>query len=487
MDSGSDQDKQAVEAKAEAVETKEQPVETKEAIFRIKISEDGLTCEMLYIPPTGEAPIPAIERVKGEMNSHGVVFGHDEEAIKKMLDDPVGRQWFVTAKGDQPENGRDAKIDYKIDLNILKPKAVGDKVDMKELGAVINVTKGQLVAEKIPAFKGKDGTSVLGRRIAVYVGKDKNLPVGKGTVTSEDKMQLFADCDGNLYVKDQKLTVNPTFDVNGDVDYGVGNINFVGPVNISGSVREGFEVSAGSDLHVGGVVEGATLTAEGNMVIKAGVRGAGKAKLISKGDISISYLDQAFVRAEGSVMVSDVILNCDVGARFDVVVGGGKKGQIVGGRVLAGSEVVCEILGSEMEPRTDVIVGQLPEIVEERKQKLEELKQFENKIEQIDANIDFLKDLQHMGGLTKDKQELLAKITKAKYQLKAQYSAVQARMEELDRDEEENRLDGCVRVKNICYPGVTIIIRGVRYIVRERLRFTKFVYEDGEIRLKSFE
>jgi uncharacterized protein (DUF342 family) len=61
------------------------------------------------------------------------------------------------------------------------------------------------------------------------------------------------------------------------------------------------------------------------------------------------------------------------------------------------------------------------------------------------------------------------------------------RLDELDRDEEENRLDGCVRVKNICYPGVTIIIRGLRYIVRERLRFTKFVYEDGEIKLKSFE
>ncbi|MDR3254622.1 MAG: FapA family protein [Synergistaceae bacterium] len=465
----------------------EKTVIAKEAIFRIKISEDALTCEMLYIPPTGEAPIPTVERVKGEMNSHGVVFGHDEEAIQKLLGNAAAREWIVTAKGEPPENGRDAKIDYKVDLNILKPKAVGDKVDMKELGAVINVTKGQLVAEKIPAFKGKDGTSVLGRRIAVYVGKDKNLPVGKGTLLSEDKMQLFADCDGNLLVKDQKLTVNPIFEVNGDVDYGVGNINFVGPVNVSGSVREGFEVSAGSDLRIGGVVEGATLLSEGNMMIKAGVRGAGKAKLMSKGDITIGYLDQAFVRAEGNIAVADVILNCDVGARFDVVVGGGKKGQIVGGRVLAGSEVVCEILGSEMEPKTDVIVGQLPEIVEERKQKQEELGQLEGKIEQIDANIDFLKDLQHMGGLTKDKQELLARITKAKYQLKAQYHAIQVRLDELDRDEEENKMDGCVRVRNICYPGVAIIIRGVRYIVRERLRFTRFVYEDGEIKLKSFE
>jgi uncharacterized protein (DUF342 family) len=304
---------------------------------------------------------------------------------------------------------------------------------------------------------------------------------------SEDKMKLFADCDGNLYIKDKKLMVNPTFEVNGDVDYGVGNINFIGPVTVTGSVREGFEVSSGNELRVDGVVEGATLSAEGDMVIKTGVRGAGKAKLIAKGNVIINYIDQAFVRSERSVKVADVILNSDIGARFDVVVGGGKKGQIVGGKVVAGSEVVCEILGSEMEPRTDILVGQLPEILEECRQIQEDLKLYETQIDKIDANVDFLKDLQKAGELKPDKQELLAKITKAKFQIKAQYGAARKRLDELERDADENRLDGCVRVRNICYPGVSITIRGVRYIVREKLRFTKFVYEDGEIKIKSFE
>jgi uncharacterized protein (DUF342 family) len=453
----------------------------------MKISDDALTCEMLYIPPEGDALVPTVEKVKGEMNSKGVVYGHDEAAIKKMLEDPTAKQWFVTARGDPPENGKDAKIDYKVDLNILKPRAVGDKVDMKELGAVINVTKGQLVAEKIPAFKGKEGMSVMGRKISVYMGKDKNLPVGKGTIMSEDKMKLFADCDGNLYIKDKKLMVNPTFEVNGDVDYGVGNIDFIGPVTVTGSIREGFEVSSGNELHVDGVVEGATLFAEGDMVIKTGVRGAGKAKLVAKGNVIINYIDQAFVRSERSVKVADVILNSDIGARFDVVVGGGKKGQIVGGKVVAGSEVVCEILGSEMEPRTDILVGQLPEILEECRQIQEDLKLYETQIDKIDANIDFLKDLQNAGELKPEKQELLAKITKAKFQIKAQYGAARKRLDELERDADENRIDGCVRVRNICYPGVSITIRGVRYIVREKLRFTKFMYENGEIKIKSFE
>jgi uncharacterized protein (DUF342 family) len=453
----------------------------------MRISDDALTCEMLYIPPEGDVPVPTVERVKGEMNSKGVVFGHDEDAIKNMIGAPAARQWVVTAKGDPPENGKDAKIDYKVDLNILKPRTVGDKVDLKELGAVINVTKGQLIAEKIPAFKGKEGTSVMGRKISVYTGKDKNLPTGKGIRLSEDKMRLFADCDGNLYIKNQTLAVNPTFEVKGDVDYSVGNIDFIGPVTVMGSVRDGFEVSSGNELRINGVVEGATLKSEADMVIKTGVRGTGKAKLMAKGNMITSYIDQAFVRSERSVKVSDIILNCDVGARFDVVVGGGKKGQIVGGKIAAGSEVVCEILGSEMEPKTDVTVGQLPEIIEERKQILENLKQYEAQLEKIDANIDFLKDIQRTGELKPDKQELLAKITKAKFQIKAQYSVARERMGELEKDADEHRLDGCVRVRNICYPGVLITIRGVRYMVKEKLRFVKFAYEDGEIKIKSFE
>ena len=150
--------------------------EGREADFRIKISEDALTCEIWLIPPSGGKAMPTVENVKGFMNAHGVVYGHDEAAIKEMLTVPIVRQWVVTAKGDAPENGRDARIDYKIDLNVLKPRAIGDRVDMKELGSVINVIQGQEIAEKHPSVQGRDGMSLMGRKIPAYNGKDKNLP-----------------------------------------------------------------------------------------------------------------------------------------------------------------------------------------------------------------------------------------------------------------------------------------------------------------------
>ncbi|MDR1509332.1 MAG: FapA family protein [Synergistaceae bacterium] len=461
--------------------------EAKDADFRMKISEDGLTCEMWLIPPSSGGAKPTLQSIKGFMNSRGVVYGHDEKAIEEMISVPLEKQWVVTARGDTPQNGRDARIDYKIDLNVLKPRAVGDKVDMKELGTVINVIQGQEIAEKFPLVQGKDGMSVTGKKISAYTGKDKNLPSGKGTVISEDKLHLCAEYDGNVIIKGGSLSVNLTFDVKGDVDYSVGNIDFIGPVMVHGSVREGFEVSSGSDIIIDGVVEGAAVKSEGSITIKIGVRGTGKANLIAKGDVNAGYIDQARVRSSGNIAVAEAILHSDIGARGEVSAMGSKKGQIVGGTIKAGSDVLCEVLGSEMGTKTDVIVGELPELAEERKRNQENVKQFEEQLGKIDANISFLKNLQQLGQLTEDKQETLARITKAKFQIKAQHDATKRHLDELERDLDKNKLEGRVCVKNACHPGVSVMIRGVRYIVRETLRFVKFIYEDGEIKLRSFD
>lgn len=458
----------------------------KEADFRLRVSEDGLTCEMWYIPEAGGASHPSLEAVKGLMNARSVVFGHEEDAIKRMLDEPVLRQWVVTAKGAQPLNGKDAVIDYKVDLNILKPRTVGDHVDMKELGAVINVVQGQEIAEKRMAVQGQDGMTLAGKKISAYVGKDKNLPVGKGTLISEDKLHLYAEFDGNLFIKDGKLCVNPVFEVKGDVDYSVGNIDFIGPVSILGAVREGFEVHSGSDIEIDGVVEGAVVEAKGNLSIRVGVGGNGKAKLAAQGDVEAGYIDQSYIRAGGNIKVSDAIRHSDVGARGEITALG-KKGLIVGGRIQAGVEVNCDVLGSEMGTKTEVFVGELPELAEERKRNEENLVQMEEQLQKINANMAFLKDLQQKGTLPQDKQEMLAKVTKAKFQMKAQFDSTKKRLEELEAEREKNKQDGMVRVKGICYPGVTISMRGLRYPVRENLKFTRFVYEDGAIKIKPYE
>lgn len=460
--------------------------DSKDADFRIRISDDALSCEVWLIPPQGAGAMPTLEQIRGFMISHGVVFGHNEEAILSMIKTPVVKEWVTVAKGIQPENGKDAKINYKVNLDVLRPKAVGDNVDMKELGTVINVLQGQAIAEKTPIVAGHDGMSVLGKKLPAYVGKDKNLAGGKGTTVSEDKMRLSADYDGSLKIQGGKISVLPYFEVKGDVDYGVGNIDFVGPVSVHGSVREGFEVSSGSDIVIDGVVEGASVSSKGDMIVKVGVRGTGKAKISVGGNMTVGYIDQAYVRCDGNIEVAEAILHSDIGARGEISALGSKKGQIAGGKVQAGFEVACEVLGSEMGTRTEVVVGVPPELAEERRRCAEIVTELGEKLASVNSNVDFLKGLQQKGMLNEEKQALFAKITKVKFQLKAQFDASEKRLAGIEAEMEKNKAEGCVRVRNVCHPGVNITIRGVRYPVKETLRFARFVYEDGEIKLKSF-
>ena len=77
----------------------------------------------------------------------------------------------------------------------------------------------------------------------------------------------------------EKINVFPVYEVNGDVDYNTGNIDFVGTIVIRGNVRSGFKVKADGDIRIIGSVEGAELEAAGSIEISAGIIGQNKGLL----------------------------------------------------------------------------------------------------------------------------------------------------------------------------------------------------------------
>ena len=117
----------------------------------------------------------------------------------------------------------------------------------------------------------------------------------------------------------------------------------------------------------------------------------------------------------------------------------------------------------------------------------ENIKEMKERLTTAETNIGYLKVLETRGTLDEEKRGLFTRLTKAKFQLIAQMETSTKRLAELEVQMERVKVEGCVRVRNICHPGVSITIRGITYLVREPLRFTSFVNEAGEIRLKSFD
>ena len=164
-----------------------------------------------------------------------------------------------------------------------------------------------------------------------------------------------------------------------------------------------------------------------------------------------------------------------------------RSAQIAGGRIEAGTEVSCQILGSEMGTRTEVVVGIPPDQLERRRNLQAEIAQHKENLTKLEANLVFLKKLEAAGQLDDPKRAMMVSATKMKFQLQAALSPLQGELAVLEERLNAVRSRGIVRAREVCYPGVVISLRGISYAVREACRFSSFVVESGTVVLKPFD
>ena len=98
---------------------------------------------------------------------------------------------------------------------------------------------------------------------------------------------------------------------------------------VRGNVLSGFEIEAGGNIEVNGVVEAATLRAEGDIIIKRGMHGNGKGSLTAGNDIVSKYIESAKVQARNDIKF-EAIMHCDIKCGNKLMLGG-RKGLLVGG------------------------------------------------------------------------------------------------------------------------------------------------------------
>jgi uncharacterized protein (DUF342 family) len=273
------------------------------------------------------------------------------------------------------------------------------------------------------------------------------------------------------------------------VDFGVGNIDFTGSVKILGAVREGFQVLASGNIDIKEMVEGARVESSGDIVITGGIRGMNKGRIIAAGNITTGFADQAYIRSGGEIRIKNSVLHSDVAASDSVVVTGGQKSQIAGGKIQAGVAVTCNILGSEMGTKTEVVVGLPPEQAERRKELQALIAKHKENIDKLEANLGFLKKQEQAGVMDESKRTLMVTATKSKFQLQSALKTMQDELQDLESRLALTKSKGIVRVKDICYPGVTVTIRGFAYAVREPFKYAAFVFDEseGEVRIRSFD
>jgi uncharacterized protein len=475
----------------------------------VEISDDEMLAKITVVPPQSDGGhFSTIDDVRETLKNRNVIYGIDETrmtelaakltqvATTKNVSEPIE---IDVAFGTPVTNGEDARVEYlykktteeQNQTPVLEETEDG-RIDYRAVHKIDNITKGTLLARKIPPTKGMAGMTVTGRANEAKDGKDIEVLAGKGAVVSPDnKDEWIADSDGQVIIKDNKISVMALFEVPHDVDLSTGNIDFIGTVIVRGDVKDGFKVYSGEDIIVNGVVEGAELKSGGKLTIAGGVSGNDKAKIFCQGDANIKYIRNATVEVGGNLTSSQAIMHSKVTVGGKVTVAG-KKGVIVGGQVIAGYEVNAASMGSNFATPTEVVVGEAVGLREELQKIEAELKAAMENLDKTKKGIQFLKDLQgKMGGnLPPEKKELLTKLTRAQFKLMADTKTMTERKQELEKRDQEGAEDRRRHAKVTCmgiiHTGVKITINRASRQISEELKYCTLTESDGEVKVGPF-
>jgi len=456
-----------------------------DAKFEVEITKDKMKAYGILIPPAGGGKWLNEDEALSIIKEKGIVHGVKIDVVNRLIQKKQCNERFLIAEGDYPVHGKDAEIKFYFERNKKNvPVLLEDgRVDFRNLNLIENVTKGKLLASKIPVEKGVPGKNVFGEEIPPKEGRDFNLPVGKNVEVSEDGLNCFAGIDGQVLYIGGKINVYPVFEVAGDVDTSTGNIDFLGSVIVRGSVREGFKVKAEGDVEVYGTVEGAEIIAGGNIVLYRGIQGRDKGLLRAQGNIFAKYIEHSKIEAKGDVVAGDAIMHSIVNAGKRVEVGG-KKGLIVGGIVRAGDEISAKTIGSSMATTTIIEVGINPIIKQNYLKTKEKLDRLEKDYIKTKQAVELLKKLESVGKLTHDKKYMLEKLYNTLNHLEKQ---LELSKKEIDimREEVDEIDKGRVKALNKIFPGVSVTIGSATMKVRDDLVNVLLFKADEQIKIGS--
>ncbi|MFC6650353.1 MULTISPECIES: DUF342 domain-containing protein [Paenibacillus] len=426
----------------------------------------------------------SVEDLESFLFSHNIRFGIQHDIVTRISSNPEEYFWnrVPIAIGQPPVNGKDGRVVLTVDMEEdRKPLEKEDgKVDYKELVRLHNVRKGQLIARVILAENGVSGKMVTGEELPFRAGKEAHFKVGKNVVVDQEETSMYSAIDGLVTLTDKgKINVFPVFEINGDVDYSTGNIDFVGTVVIRGNVLTGFTVKSAGDIRVVGGVEGAELISGGSIEITGGIIGYNKGLVSAGKNVKVSFIQDGNVVAGEDIIVSQSIMHSSIRAGHDVLCNGA-KGLIVGGIVQAGERVIARTIGNTMSTATAIEVGVVPELRNEINELRQELRQLLENEDKTNKALYLLNQLATNGQLSPDKVALRVKLNATKQSHMRDEKRIKERVLEIERMLEDTGRARVDVVKTI-YGGSKIVIGRYTRFVKDPTERVSFVYSEGDI------
>lgn len=440
----------------------------------------------LVIPIEGNKHQFTFEELMTILASKNISMGIDEDVVREIAKKKLYGIKRLVALGREPKEGEKGYYEYLFNAECSKkPEILPDgSVNYHNMNVIESVQEGDVIAVYHPAVEGTDGFTIKGKILKAK--PMKNLPPlkGKGFTPQEDGVTYCATLSGKIDKAQGRIIVSPIYEIRGDVDLNIGNIDFRGDVIIHGSIRIKTTIRSTGTITVDGIVDSeVNLVAKKDIVLKSGMMENHKSTVVTKGNLYCKFIEYSTLEVNGKIE-GEAFLNCNITCGNQVVVVG-KKGRLVGGVTRAVGGIIANSIGSRTDTRTEIQLGM-------RTEQFRRLKLLEKKIDATKLSLKRLEDEKHelksqAEKLTQSKNSIQIKET-AFLRKKIKETAV-LNMDEMEMEELNLAVaisKGAVaRILRKVYPGVSISIDNVTVNIKEEQVAVEFSRHGEAIRMEK--
>lgn len=450
----------------------------------VVISQDKLTAVARFYPPSNKGNFLTKEDIISDLAILNVKYGIDEAAIDKYMQNRQYCTNIEVAHAKPVIQGTDAYIEYFFNTDLrAKPQLNEDgSVDFFNLNAVNHINEGDLLARLTKETLGEPGIDVTNTPIKPRDVKRLMLKFGHNVRLSEDGLEAYSMVNGHVNLIDNQIFVSNVFEVE-NVDASTGNIDYNGSVKVNGNINSNFVVRAKGNIEIKGVVEGAMVFADGNIVMASGINGMGKGVVQAGGNIITKYIENANVISGGCIR-AEAIMHSKVSARDQVVVDG-RKGNIAGSYVSAKNLVEVKTLGSPYGSDTVIQLGIDPTMKAKMESLNADIENTNKQLAQIMPVYDAFKQKISKGvSLSEEQKKTFITVSQAAKQLLEKREEA---LIDLDSLKDSMIMDSNSQaiVRDVVYSGTKICINELQMTLKSDYKYCKFYKDRGDIKSTS--
>jgi hypothetical protein len=403
-----------------------------------------------------------------------------KQAIAQAAETRSPVEDVVLCRGIPSQKGKDGYFQQEVPSSAHEAEhgkeTESGRIDYRARNRIRAVKAGDVLGRLMPPQTGTPGRDVLGKPIPVREGQPFKLVVGENVSVSEDGAEFRAATEGMVFFQGNTLKVTEIFQINGDVNLQVGNVELErGSVSITGSVLAGFRVEAPGNIVVRNVVEDAVLAAGGDVVVGCGIAMQHQGSIQAGGNISAMYAQNASLRAGNEVNIAHEINNCSVFAGQKVMATRG-RGKIVGGVLRCGREVQAREIGSPMGVETIILLG----VNRSMEKSLARKRELKRTLEKIYASLGTGDVRDILEKVPQEKRRDVARVLKTRLACERELQEIRARIAQ-EREDQRDMLDK-VRVKALAmiHPDVTIKCFKGYFKTTKTLQAPTIVYDSAQ-------